>query len=147
MDNRRRAGFTLLEVMAAVALFAVLGIACLDNYLANLRILQQMREEEACVLCSQQKAGEYLLAPDNFPESGQLDEPYANLTYRTQTDEDTLTDTGVSESSLVHRYRFKVKTLTVEGAHAQVTIPLDAVPVENSAQEELDETKTGNSGT
>ena len=135
-----KSGFTLVEVMAAVALFAVVGLVCLESYLTNLTILQKIRAEQTCGMLARQKEAEYLLSPDDFPESGNFDQPYTGYRYNLEISDITLVDSDVADTENLRQYPFKIKRLTVMSSDAAVTIPLDAEPAPQGPGESSEET-------
>ena len=124
-------GFTLIEVMAAVALFAVLGIVCLENYLVNMTEARRIRAEETCFYLAREKETQYLLNKDESDISGFFDPPYEDYSYSISTDDFTYTETTTSDSGV--SYKFGVVRLTISGKDASLNIPIDVKTAENGS--------------
>ncbi len=73
----RRGGFTLFEVMVALAIFSIIAIACLRSYSMNLTVAARARETQTLVMLAHARAAELLTDPDAAEEGdGAWDPPY-----------------------------------------------------------------------
>lgn len=72
------AGFTLLEVMVALVIFAVGVLAVIDLFSGSLRLSEGARDVSAAQVYASQRMEEALLSPDPKPgvESGEFGEKY-----------------------------------------------------------------------
>lgn len=72
------AGFTLLEVVVALAIFAVGILAVIDLFSGSLRLSEGARDVSAAQVYASQRMEEALLSPDPKPgvESGAFGEKY-----------------------------------------------------------------------
>ena len=76
--RRTTAGFTLLEVVVALVIFAVGVLAIIDLFSGSLRLSEGARDVSAAQVYASQRMEEALLAPDPKPgvESGAFGEKY-----------------------------------------------------------------------
>lgn len=121
-------GFTLLEAMVAVGIFAILGIVCLENYLLNSSIAQKIIDDQNCVILARQKEFEYLQNPENVTESGDFGDIDSLARYKIETSEITLSETVSIDSEIV--FNFLVKRLIVEKRGSRISYPFLIEPVE-----------------
>ena len=82
-----RAGFTLLEMVVALAIFAAGILAIIDLFAGSLRLSEGTRDVSAAQVYASQRMEEALLAPDPVPgvERGAFGEKYrweTNTTFR-----------------------------------------------------------------
>jgi len=119
--EKTKRGFTLFEVMLAVALFAVLGIVCLENHLLNMTMIKRMKEEERCLLAARSQAVLFSLEND-IPKSGTCLLPYDDCRYELSLSDLTLPETVRGESSL--SYQFSLTEMTVFFGKASLTVPI-----------------------
>ncbi len=115
-------GFTLLEAMVAVGIFAILGIVCLENYLINTSIAQKIIDEQRCMILAGQKEFEYLKDPENMPESGDFGQTDPQARYTLETGEITLSETVTVDSEIT--LNFIVKRLIVENRTSRISYPV-----------------------
>ncbi len=123
----KKAGFTLLETMLAIAIFAVLGIGCLENYLLNISISQKLADDQTCLILARQKEFEYLKKPEEVPESGDFAPIDSEARYRIERSEITITETTTSETMATvseRTFNFIVVRLNVEKRSSKVSYPL-----------------------
>ncbi|HXK45115.1 MAG TPA: type II secretion system protein [bacterium] len=118
----KKKGFTLLESMLAVAIFAVVGIVCLENYLLNISIAQKIIDQQTCVILARQKEFEYLKNPDNVPESGDFGSIDPEARYKIETSDITLSETVTVDSEVV--FNFTVVRLIVEKHSSRISYPV-----------------------
>jgi type II secretion system protein I len=76
--RRTTAGFTLLEVVVALVIFAVGVLAIIDLFSGSLRLSEGARDVSAAQVYASQRMEEALLFPDPKPggESGEFGEKY-----------------------------------------------------------------------
>lgn len=127
MSNRK--GFTLLEAMVAVGIFAILGVVCLENYLVNTSIAQKIIDEQTCILLAKQKEFEYLKDPQNIVESGNFDfDPQAK--YKFETSDITISETVTIDSEIT--LSFAVTRIIVEKRGSKISYPVMITKSEQS---------------
>ncbi len=114
-------GFTLLEAMVAVGIFAVLGIVCLENYLLNTSIAQKIIDDQTCIILARQKEFEYLKDSENVAESGDFTPADHEAKYKIETDDVTLSETITVDSEIV--FNFVVTRIIVEKRGSRVSYP------------------------
>ncbi|MGB9642856.1 MAG: PulJ/GspJ family protein [Candidatus Ratteibacteria bacterium] len=125
-------GFTLLESMLAVAIFAVIGIVCLENYLLNISIAQKIIDDQTCVILARQKEFEYLNNPDSIPETGDFGNIDPEARYKIETSDITISETVTADSEIV--FNFTVVRLIVEKRSSRISYPLLIKPSQESSQ-------------
>jgi type II secretory pathway pseudopilin PulG len=121
LKQRKTKGFTILETMIAVGMFAVLGIVCLENYLLNISISQKIIDQQSCMTLARQKEFEYLQDPDNIPESGDFGNVDPDAHYKIETSDITLSETVTIDSEIT--FNFTVVRIIVEKHGYQVSYP------------------------
>lgn len=119
--NNKTKGFTLLEMMVAVAIFAVLGLVCLENYLLNASISQKIIDQQTCMFLARQKEFEYLQNPEGISESGDFGRMEPDARYKIETSDITLTETTTSDSEII--FNFTVVRIVVEKHDSYVSYP------------------------
>lgn len=120
-------GFTLVEVMVSIALFAVLGLVCLGNYMVNIKVLGKMKEDMNCFILAQRENVLYKSAPDDFDKEGNFDSPYSDYSYQTKTEDITLSDSTISDSDIVDSQITKnlnLVSITISGKNSSITVPI-----------------------
>ncbi|MCX7705931.1 MAG: type II secretion system GspH family protein [bacterium] len=120
--NQTGKGFTLLEAMVAVGIFAILGIVCLENYLINTSIAQRLIDEQTCLILAGKKEFEYLQNPENVPETGDFGETDPQAKYAIETDDITLSETVTIDSEIT--FNFIVKRIVVQRRGSKISYPI-----------------------
>ncbi|MCM8815488.1 MAG: prepilin-type N-terminal cleavage/methylation domain-containing protein [Candidatus Omnitrophica bacterium] len=126
--STRSGGFTLIEVMLAVAMFAVLGLVCLENYLINITIAQKIIDDQTCTMLARQKEFEYLQNPDAVAESGDFAPLDSSARYRIEKDDITLSETVTIDSEIT--FHFIVTRIIVERRGSRISYPFLITPKE-----------------
>ncbi|MCM8759545.1 MAG: prepilin-type N-terminal cleavage/methylation domain-containing protein [Candidatus Omnitrophica bacterium] len=114
-------GFTLLEAMVAVGIFAILGIVCLENYLMNASIAQKIIDQQTCFILAGQKEFEYFRDPQNITESGDFGQTDPQARYTIETSEIALSETVTVDSEIT--FNFIVKRLIVKKRGSEISYP------------------------
>jgi len=104
---RVKSGFTLLEVLIALAIFAVAGLVCLQAYLSSIRHVQIMTEEKNYLLLSIMKIEEFKMEPlqDAKESSGTFPQPFESYEWSIELSGDTITDTECEMSFTPYRLK------------------------------------------
>ena len=68
--NNKRKGFTLLEAMMALAIFAAGALVILAHYVIQMKTAQAVREKETALLLIQNKVDDLQLHPDEIQDTG-----------------------------------------------------------------------------
>ncbi len=94
--KRCNSGFTLLEVLIALTIFAVAGTVSLQAYLSSVRHVQIMTEEKNYVLLSAAKIEELKTAPEQVAEknSGAFAEPFEEYEWSLELSDFIVEDTA-----------------------------------------------------
>ncbi|MCM8822807.1 MAG: prepilin-type N-terminal cleavage/methylation domain-containing protein [Candidatus Omnitrophica bacterium] len=119
--NMKRKGFTLLEVMLAVGMFAVLGLVCLENYLLNASIAQKIIDDQTCAILAKQKEFEYLQNPDAMAESGDFGAADPDARYQIESTDITLSETVAIDSEIT--FHFVATRIIVEKRGSRISYP------------------------
>ena len=114
-------GFTLIETMIAVAMFAVLGIVCIENHLLNTSISQKIIDQQQCMILARQKEFEYLQNPENVSESGDFGDADSDARYKIETSDITLVETTTFDSEI--SFNFTIVRIVIEKHTSQISYP------------------------
>ena len=92
---RYKAGFTLLEVLIALAIFAIAAIVSLQAYLSSIRHVQIMTEEKNYMLLSALKIEELKTETAEVMEEkdGTFPEPFEKYEWSLELSDFSITDT------------------------------------------------------
>ncbi len=106
-----RAGFTLLEVMVAVAIIAIAFVSLLGSQSQSISIAEISRFEITASLLARQKLAELESGDFADVQSGQGDfeDPFADFSWQAEVDDLTEDDTGIGDADDL----LKVVDLTV----------------------------------
>ncbi len=88
-------GFTLLEVLIAIAIFAVASIVSLQAYLSSLRHIQIITEEKNIILLSRLKIEELKAekSREEREQSGKFNEPFEQYEWSLELSDSSVRDT------------------------------------------------------
>jgi prepilin-type N-terminal cleavage/methylation domain-containing protein len=88
-------GFTLLEVLIALAIFAIVGTVSLQIYLSSVRHVQITTEQKNSILLSTLKIEELKIEMEEGvkEDSGSFDEPFENYEWSLKLSDLSITDT------------------------------------------------------
>jgi len=118
---KRKIGFTLLEAMVAVGIFAILGIVCLENYLLNAGIAQKIIDDQTCLILARQKEFEYLQNPENISETGDFGDIDPEAKYQIETSDISVSETVTVDSEIT--INFTVVRMIVKKRSSMVSYP------------------------
>jgi len=118
---KKKTGFTLLEAMVAVGIFAILGIVCLENYLLNTSIAQKLIDDQTCLVLARQKEFEYLQNPDNISETGDFGDIDPEAKYQIETSDVSISETVTVDSEIV--FNFTVVRMIVKKRGSMISYP------------------------
>jgi len=122
----RARGFTLFEVMVALAIFAIVAIACLNSYSTNLTVAARARDTQTAVILARARASELLAHPDSAEESeGTFDAPYEAYRWRLSFSDAVRDETEGTTFLFGH--------LSVEGPSASFDLVIPLVKEEKDA--------------
>lgn len=123
-------GFTLLEAMISVGIFAIAGLICLQNFLLNLRNLKVVQETQTAVLLSQKKLAEMSLEPESVEAGeGSFAEPYETFRWQISFVEATEVDSEenreiTEESTNLEKYSVACLTTIWNDGQVRLLVPI-----------------------
>jgi len=119
-DRSERAGFTLFEMMVSIAIFALAGTICLENYLINIRNARILRDTQTAVLLSRRTAEELKAEPpEEWGEGGSFPAPDDAFVWTLSFSDVTLDESGEST--------YAVGTIAVSWPEGSVSFPVPLI--------------------
>jgi type II secretion system protein I len=110
-DNKMmgKKGFTLLETLIGISIFAVVGIVCLQAYLLSATHLKMLEDTKTAMFLAERKIEEIRLESTSKQEEGEgiFPQPFENYEWEMHLSSSTLLDT-LTEVILIP-YEIKVK--------------------------------------
>jgi general secretion pathway protein I len=87
--HRPKNGFTLLEIMAALAIVATALVALLGTHLTSLNLAYQQKEQTLAAMLAQQKMGEFRTIPfdELASDSGDFAPDHPEIKWETEVSE------------------------------------------------------------
>jgi len=130
----RQAGFTLLEIMVAVAIIAIAFVSLLGAQSQSISMASIARFETMASLLAEQKLAEIQVADfaDLHSEEGDFDDDFSDFHWRVEVTEPTEDETGIIGSAGM----LKVVDLTISRAsdssyQLRTLVMRDIKPVQN----------------
>lgn len=98
-------GFTLLEVLVALSIFAVAGMVSLQAYLSSVRHVQIMTEEKNYLLLSALKIEEFKMEIEEVEEesTGVFPEPFEGYEWSLELSDTTIIDTELGMTFIPYK--------------------------------------------
>lgn len=115
---KHKKGFTLLEVMIALAVFAVAGMVCLETYLMSLRHVHMINQEKKHLLLARWKIEEMRIGKEDIGEKdGIFPQPFENYEWEISLSDTIITDTEYDVTFIP----YKLKIIWDEGEYPVTT--------------------------
>jgi prepilin-type N-terminal cleavage/methylation domain-containing protein len=127
-----KGGFTLLELMIAIAIFAIAGIASLESYLLTMRHMQIITEDKNLNLLSRAKIEELKNEDDAVEEgrSGGFGAPFEKYTWTIELSDLIIADTEYGITFIPYKLR-----ITAESGDYTMVTPFLKTEEEESLNE------------
>ena len=87
-------GFTLLECMIAIGIFAIISVVCLQMYIMEIKKVKIMNEKQIFLQLTQSKIEQLLIENKKIEEGeGEFESPFADYRWEITLSDTTFNDT------------------------------------------------------
>ena len=87
-------GFTLLECMIAIGIFAIISVVCLQMYIMEIKKVKIMNEKQIFLQLAQSKIEQLLIENKKIEEGeGEFESPFADYRWEITLSDTTFNDT------------------------------------------------------